>query len=704
MDFFSSQETRMNNSSDDSFLAEICSHSEEKSSLKDESVSSSIYDISSDILRLEDEALYDSLKECEEYFEIEEQKSKENRNTSEKSIIPADLLISSSGPNMNLSMQDSIENSISKEAFSFIDFIEDETFKKGITGCNNESIREIEDSENLHLGNQSDQSSKRYKSSSSMLDIENSFVGNKPVSFNDSRIPSGFKNAKNEDILIEESKLQMVYANNKDEYEEEKISPVFINELISSLQENSNDTDFSFGECLTDRTEEIIQKTDNTNPTVNLMESGFKTGKNQNIMIDPGKLAENIADFNYEEDLHDENHYNNNNINNENNNNLIDTGFTTGKNKSISINTKTLLRTKEELNLHNSNNSSILDHKVNSSIPQSNINNEKSLGTYEMIDENGIIGIENKFKNILNENVDLNMEEIYDRVLKYFKKEDKSWIFCQFKWTWLHLFVNKITEKGDTYEEIIEIMKLRLKYERSVLRRIVEFDDVPFRFMVLGIIDFSENWIELFDGFYSVRAQIDELIYRMLKRNKCTIGSRLYVFGAQILLKEPTSIFDVTDCSLRLFYNSVKVCFADIKLGLCKKISFLNNISTLQPNGGVVSALVVRIKKILDTKYYVTVENYRNRVDDVEKEIEKIFEIASKTGHKLDIQDINIRQYCKVLIEDNTGECQLTWWSPPEIKEKEEYKFVFLNTIENSMGLHLVTTRQTYFEKTLSKK
>lgn len=294
---------------------------------------------------------------------------------------------------------------------------------------------------------------------------------------------------------------------------------------------------------------------------------------------------------------------------------------------------------------------------------------------------------------------DTRMVEIFRNVQKYFKNHEHVWVFEQFKWTWLHFFSIQMHESECLESEIIGMMNLRLKNEHSVLRRIVEFDDVPFRFMVLGIIRIDRDGVELYDGFYSLRFEIDKSIRTMLKIEQCDIGSRLYVFGCDILLEKPTSIFDVKGNALRLHYNSIRVCNDAVRLGAMRKASFLNSISRLILNGGVVSAVVVKIKRIIELKYFVAVENYRNRVDDIEQEMEKIHEIARRVDYVIDPEDVAVRRFCKMVVEDESGECTLTWWSPPELKTGETYKLIYLIPVRNSSSLHLSTSRKTYFEK-----
>ena len=89
-------------------------------------------------------------------------------------------------------------------------------------------------------------------------------------------------------------------------------------------------------------------------------------------------------------------------------------------------------------------------------------------------------------------------------------------------------------------------------------------------------------------------------------------------------------------------------------LGKSNNVSFLNTISAMRPDGDVVSSLVLKIIQIVKTKYFVSVENYRHRVDDFDKVIERIYELANKTGVKTEAFSIIIRRYCK-MVEKNSG-------------------------------------------------
>ena len=57
----------------------------------------------------------------------------------------------------------------------------------------------------------------------------------------------------------------------------------------------------------------------------------------------------------------------------------------------------------------------------------------------------------------------------------------------------MHLYINE--EPGADMGKVIEVMEIK---------QIIEFVDVPFRFMVLGVINFKKDCAGLFDGFYSL--------------------------------------------------------------------------------------------------------------------------------------------------------------------------------------------------------
>ncbi len=292
------------------------------------------------------------------------------------------------------------------------------------------------------------------------------------------------------------------------------------------------------------------------------------------------------------------------------------------------------------------------------------------------------------------------MVSLFEKCCIKFIKMDRRCVKIQFKWTWMHFYLNNL--KFTDESEFLNIMKLRLENEESVLRRIVEFDDIPYKYCVLGIISIDEESVNLFDGFYTLNAKIDTNIYNKLRG--CTLGSVISVFGMELLINHPRSILDINknDIVLKLHFNSIAIGDKGSKLGYIRnKISFKNSIRNILIQGGIVSALILKIEKIIESKFQVIIDNYRNVTDDLEKEKEKVMNLAKIANRTIKHEDVVIMRYTKLLVSDDTGECLLTWWKAPEdiLKVGDVYKFVYLVPRTKSMGLHLTNTRKTYFKK-----
>lgn len=293
---------------------------------------------------------------------------------------------------------------------------------------------------------------------------------------------------------------------------------------------------------------------------------------------------------------------------------------------------------------------------------------------------------------------DSEMAQIYQRVAAFFRKEEADWIAIQFKWTWLHFILNPPESPGQLESAIIDVMKLRREREYSILRRIAEFDDVACRYMVLGVLGITGSLIELYDGYYSATACVDQRTLAMLKAAKTDMGSRLHIFGAELLTEEPTSIFELNRPLLRLCLNGTKVCNEPCRLGARKKVAFLNKIAEIHPEGGTVSAIIVRVVRVIETKYLICGGNYRKVVEDPEAGLESAYELAAKAG-RTDVE-LKARQFTRLIVADASSECLVTWWGSPEkVQAGEQYKMIYLRPVAKSAGLHLSTSNKSYIEK-----
>jgi len=486
----------------------------------------------------------------------------------------------------------------------------------------------------------SDSSAKRYKSSSSSMSGEN-----------DTQVFSGFKTGSDKRVYIDQQRVQEAAAEMERCLIEEHTPVIQDTDGVQEIHDSEPDG-IGLGQ-----------------DEPQLVESGFTTGNSKPILIDLNKLRieSQLIESGFTADSSkpiskDEPQ-------------LVESGFTTGNSKPILIDLNKL--------------------RIESQLAESGFTADSSKPISK--DEPNLpVSIEMPEHTQSTDK----MTSVYQNAIRHFKKEEGGWIFEHFKWSWLHLYLNnEINGLSDEelLAKVIEVMELKRRHERSILRRIVEFDDASFRFMTLGVIGYCKEYIELFDGFYSLRFEIDENIHTFLKRSYCGFGTKLLVFGCKLLLKEATSIFDIKECPLKLSYNGLRVGRRDSRLGRARQISFLNTISAIRPDGGTVSGLNVKIDQILEQKYLVTIANYTNRVSDLEAELEKIHALARSTGNKIEPNEVAVRPYCKVLVSDGTGMCVLTWWSPPELRAGERYMIVYLNTTEWGGRLELATTRMTYY-------
>jgi len=150
---------------------------------------------------------------------------------------------------------------------------------------------------------------------------------------------------------------------------------------------------------------------------------------------------------------------------------------------------------------------------------------------------------------------------------------------------------------------------------------------------------------------------------------------------------------------LKLNLNGIRIGNKNDKIGKCKDIGFKIRIKDIHPEGGTISCLFLQIMKRKEEKYTVAIKSYYSVVDEIEKELEKIKRMVEKNGGKIKEGELVIRRYETLVVNDGTGECELRWWNPPEIKIGDKFKFVYLAVKRNGNQMLLSTCRMTYYEK-----
>lgn len=293
-----------------------------------------------------------------------------------------------------------------------------------------------------------------------------------------------------------------------------------------------------------------------------------------------------------------------------------------------------------------------------------------------------------------------NMKDVFIKTRDFFPKADKMWFFEQFKWSWLSLFFRCMLNK-DVVQHIVDQMNMRRKREYSVLRRIVEGDDVSSRYMVLLVTQILSDCIEVFDGSYSVLCITNPELSKKITNHTIRVGHKLRVISAEYLMKEPTDFFSVNGPILRLFANSVRLAPATHRLGYQRKCAFLVKICNVARHGGPVSGVDVSVKKIIENKVFLKCGNYKKMVDtdNVERELERMSALARSSNADLKTEEIVIRRYIKMVVCDGSGECILTWWNHEDARAGYKYRFLLLKVVESSVGLHLTTTNRTHVRR-----
>ncbi|XP_051933627.1 uncharacterized protein LOC127608546 [Hippocampus zosterae] len=188
-----------------------------------------------------------------------------------------------------------------------------------------------------------------------------------------------------------------------------------------------------------------------------------------------------------------------------------------------------------------------------------------------------------------------------------------EWVYNHYRWIVWKLasmersFPQTMGGRCLTPERVLLQLKYRYDVEvdhsrRPALRKIMEKDDTPAKTLVLcicGVV--SQDRVAnpcavvwLTDGWYSVKAQLDEPLSALLRKGRLAAGGKLIIHGAQLVgsqeacapLEAPQSLM------LKIFANSSRPARWDTKLGFYKDPRpYLLPLSSLFSNGGPVGCV-----------------------------------------------------------------------------------------------------------------
>jgi len=132
----------------------------------------------------------------------------------------------------------------------------------------------------------------------------------------------------------------------------------------------------------------------------------------------------------------------------------------------------------------------------------------------------------------------------------------EGWIRNHYRWIIWKLacmekrFPNELGRQCLNPANVLDQLKYRYdreidKSQRSALRRIIEQDDTPAKTMILCISAIDSNpsatGLELTDGWYCIKAQIDPFLKNLADTGKICVGLKLIISGAELVSPGPTS-------------------------------------------------------------------------------------------------------------------------------------------------------------------
>nr|XP_043887864.1 breast cancer type 2 susceptibility protein isoform X3 [Solea senegalensis] len=216
------------------------------------------------------------------------------------------------------------------------------------------------------------------------------------------------------------------------------------------------------------------------------------------------------------------------------------------------------------------------------------------------------------------------------------KLMSEEWVFNHYRWiVWKQASMERSFPETMgglrlTPEQVLLQLKYRYDVEidhsrRPALRKIMERDDTAAKTLLLCVcgvvssgrspneqshsdakapqgsdakVENSSAVVWLTDGWYSVKAQLDEPLTAMLHKGRLAVGGKLIVYGAQLVgsqdacspLEAPESLM------LKICANSTRPARWDTKLGFHKDPRpFLLPLSSLFSNGGPVGCVDITV-------------------------------------------------------------------------------------------------------------
>ncbi|KAJ3051209.1 Breast cancer 2, early onset [Rhizophlyctis rosea] len=212
------------------------------------------------------------------------------------------------------------------------------------------------------------------------------------------------------------------------------------------------------------------------------------------------------------------------------------------------------------------------------------------------------------------------------------------WIANHYKWiVWKLAAIVRCTPQrvSEVFNEAEVLRQLLYRYEReinraqrSALKAIIERDDTPAKQLVLCVSavfggsepaarsseqegrDQSQTpstsiSLEVTDGWYHIRASLDEVLQKCVRDGKIYVGQKLRICGAQLTgpVDARPALEVGTETQLRLVANGTRRARWDAKLGYQRERHFGLGIPQLAPGGGAVPYVDVVVTRRYPVMY-----------------------------------------------------------------------------------------------------
>ncbi|XP_044760230.1 breast cancer type 2 susceptibility protein-like [Coccinella septempunctata] len=253
--------------------------------------------------------------------------------------------------------------------------------------------------------------------------------------------------------------------------------------------------------------------------------------------------------------------------------------------------------------------------------------------------------------------------------------------------------------------------------ERPALRKIYEMDDVPQKRIILCISNVIKNGddieLELTDGWYCIRAIIDDLLCYQINMQRIKIGSKLIITGAELMNCSgchPLEVDQARKVRLKIHFNSTRRAAWYSKLGYQKDPSPLSiKLSSAVWNGGTIGRITVYIMRIYPVIYREKRTNsvlWRNK----NAEYKKIQEFENECLKKYEEGDnVNIirRNVCSLLqmtvidfFTEQPKPFKCTIWDATDSHQEQlkENQIVSFYNLTMRCNEELSCNKKSYFE------